>query len=642
MIRLISAPFGSVTHPPLAPAVMKAQLDRAGLPTRVLYLNLDFARMIGFGAYESIAYFKGVETQVGEWLFARAAWDREFGPSEEEFIRSCGEELGLIPHVSDQGAWLRKVRGEVVPAFLAQALDRLAEGGLPRVVGFSCTFFQTIASLALGRAIRARWPEIRLVYGGACFHGEMGEELARAAPWIDAASTGECDDVIVPLMQALAEDRAPAGLHGILYRERRGGPLQRGPAHQPVSAAVMEALPDPDYDDFFADARRVGLAGRQDWEERLLLPFESARGCWWGEKRHCTFCGLNGEGMEFRARSGERVLDMLRGLHARYPRVKRFQAADNILDMRYHHELLPALPIPGVELFWSIKANLRREQVAAMADAGIRYVQPGIESLSSGMLRGMRKGISALQNVYFLRLCRELGVLPFWNNLVRMPGETAEDYTRMTAWVARLQHLRPPWGGAPKVELHRFSPYFFEERRYVSGRRPMRWYRGLYPADQVDIDKVAYYFEADWKDVLGGDTYDALRAATEAWSLRWRQGEIPALVARDEGEGMVVLDTRGPTPREHHLDAEHRRVLLALDAPVSRGRLERLLPGLSPEALDGILSRLEEDGLVLQDEGSWLALPVPEGGADVSDRMQSRTLKRVVNQGASRPATAAR
>lgn len=33
-----------------------------------------------------------------------------------------------------------------------------------------------------------------------------------------------------------------------------------------------------------------------------LLVLEGARGCWWGEKHHCTFCGLNGSLMKFRSK----------------------------------------------------------------------------------------------------------------------------------------------------------------------------------------------------------------------------------------------------------------------------------------------------------------------------------------------------
>jgi radical SAM superfamily enzyme YgiQ (UPF0313 family) len=37
------------------------------------------------------------------------------------------------------------------------------------------------------------------------------------------------------------------------------------------------------------------------------LLFEASRGCWWGAKHHCTFCGLNGLSMTFRSKSADRA-----------------------------------------------------------------------------------------------------------------------------------------------------------------------------------------------------------------------------------------------------------------------------------------------------------------------------------------------
>src|SRR5207253_3837572 len=126
----------------------------AGIAARAHNLNFMFAKTVGFKAYESVAMFRGTETQVGEWLFADAAWRRPFGPSEEDFLRMCGEELGLIPDVPDPIAWLRRARRQVVPAFLEYAYRRLTADGIPRAVAFSCLFFQTVPSLALGRLLK--------------------------------------------------------------------------------------------------------------------------------------------------------------------------------------------------------------------------------------------------------------------------------------------------------------------------------------------------------------------------------------------------------------------------------------------------------------------------------------------------------
>src|ERR1700690_1102061 len=202
MIHLVNMPFSSVMRGNIAIGLLKAECDRVGLPTKAHNLNFMFAKTIGFRPYESIAMFRGTETQVGEWLFAEAAWRRPFGLPEDEFLRLCGEELGLIPEVRDPIDWLRRSRKHVVPAFLEYGYRRLTDDGIPKAVAFSCLFFQTIPSIALGRLLKERHPEIKLVYGGASFHGEMGEELFEKVPWIDVVSTGEADDVIAPLFTA--------------------------------------------------------------------------------------------------------------------------------------------------------------------------------------------------------------------------------------------------------------------------------------------------------------------------------------------------------------------------------------------------------------------------------------------------------
>ena len=52
---------------------------------------------------------------------------------------------------------------------------------------------------------------------------------------------------------------------------------------------------------------------------------------------------------------------------------------DNILDMRYFRDLIPALAEESADLhlFFEVKANLRKDQLQALANAGIRVIQPG-------------------------------------------------------------------------------------------------------------------------------------------------------------------------------------------------------------------------------------------------------------------------
>ena len=56
----------------------------------------------------------------------------------------------------------------------------------------------------------------------------------------------------------------------------------------------------PDYDDYYAVLAELGQTAQG--LDRILL-YEGSRGCWWGEKHHCTFCGLNAQSMKFRAKA---------------------------------------------------------------------------------------------------------------------------------------------------------------------------------------------------------------------------------------------------------------------------------------------------------------------------------------------------
>ena len=83
---------------------------------------------------------------------------------------------------------------------------------------------------------------------------------------------------------------------------------------------------------------------------------------------------------------------------------------------------------PASAVFFEIKANVSRAQVAALVDAGITWVQPGIESLHSEVLKLMDKGIQGWQNVQLLKWARELGLRLSWSVLWGFPGEKDDWY----------------------------------------------------------------------------------------------------------------------------------------------------------------------------------------------------------------------
>ena len=362
------------------------------------------------------------------------------------------------------------------------------------------------------------------VFGGANFDSEMGPELVRTVDCIDVAVIGEGDETFPRLLSALAAGTDLDAVPGLA--RRLDGHVKVTP---PTSATVrLDDLPAPDYDEYFQHAEDLGILPRVG-HRNVWLPIETARGCWWGAKHHCTFCGLNGTAMSFRSKSPERVLDELASQAKRY-RSFRFEAVDNIMDMAYLTKLFPVLVEneTGYEIFYEVKANLRREQLKLMAQAGVTHIQPGIESLSSNVLRLMRKGVRAIQNVNLLRWAQYYDIHVDWNLLWGFPGETEQDYTEQATAIPHLLHLPPP-SSANRIWLERFSPLFTERDTFqLRHRTPERSYRYVYPSD-VDLERVAYFFDYDLDGGLPDSAYAGVRRAAADWSSAWQADKPPVL-----------------------------------------------------------------------------------------------------------------
>lgn len=620
-VALVSMPFGSGMWPSIQLGTLAAVGRQHGFPTDTKHLNLDFKARLDPNLYEALCTSRC--WPLGEWLFSSAAFGPDApgspGADRDLLDRELPElDRRLAVAGADRGT-LRAVREEVVPAFLE---DVLAGEGWHRydVVGFSSVFQQNAASFALAAALKARHPAMVIVAGGANFEGEMGREWLRSIPAIDLAVDGEGEDAFPALLTALAEGGDPRRVPGVMGR-RDGAVVARAPS---PPTGDMDALPVPDYDEFFIRAEDLGMlspAARRD----VRIPFEAARGCWWGERAHCTFCGLNGGTMTYRSKSPRRVEAEI-GAQTRRYRSFRFGAVDNILDSAYLDDLLPALAdSPNTyELFWEVKSDLRPDRLRLLGAAGVRTVQPGIESLSSAVLRLMRKGVRAADNVNFLRWAGYHGLRVAWNLLWGFPGETLDHCRQQVSLIPHLLHLQPP-GGASRITVQRFSPIFADREAFPATRlEPEPLLRSVFP-DRIDLSMAAYSFDADLVGALADEAFDPLRRAAEGWKEAWAvaDGEPPSLRYWHTPGRVDIEDRRRPGATVHHgLDGPSAELMLACsDRPVSLAELEaiELCTATAERSVRRrILADLVDQNLVLRDENLLLALAVPAtGGAEL-------------------------
>ena len=595
---LVSMPFQQVDRPSIQLGLLKAIANAHGFPVRTLHANLDFAVRIGLDYYRLLAEHRG--RQIGDWLFSVEAFGPDAPDPDGALLAEFGAELSYLDDAGRQR--LLATRKQDVPAFLDGLMAEFAGVG---VVAFSSTFQQNTASFALARRLKQRYPTILTVFGGANFDGEMGLELLRHIDAIDLAVIGEGDIAFPGLLGALATGADGSGVPGVARRSA-GKVVATPPAAPPNQ---LDDLPPPDYGEYFERAARLGVP-----TEDIAIPFESARGCWWGAKHHCTFCGLNGTTMRFRAKSPQRVLDELDEQSRRY-HTFRFDAVDNILDPGYLRTLLPAITdgARDYEIFYEVKANLTRAQLRALAAAGVTRLQPGIESLSSPVLSLMDKGVRAAQNVNLLRWARYYGIAVGWNIIWGFPGETAADYTTQAAAVPHLVHLPPP-AGANRVWLERFSPLFTDRARFPTLRRaPEASYRHVYPST-VDLDRVAYFFDYELDDVPDEGAYSALRAEVARWSEIWQADRPPPeLVYRTTPGLLRIYDGRPGRQGTYTFHDTLAAIYLAcVDRPRTAMAVRRELElEVSVAAVQGAFRRFGERGLMFLDQELAIALALP-------------------------------
>ncbi len=601
-------PFADAGRPSIQLGLLKALGEACGFPVSSLHASLDLATRIGLADYRALSAHRG--WMLGDWLFSVAAFGDAAPDPEARLLDDVDADLSFLTgSPAEARNRLLEIRQREIPAFLDRLVDTV-DWDAVRVIGFTSTFQQNAASIALARRLKEHHPELVTVFGGANFDGEMGLEYLRTIECIDFAVIGEGDLAFPRLLCALADGNDPGTIAGVARKD--DGRVVATPPGPPVRQ--LDQLPLPDYGEYFTRSEQLGLLPG-DTARTVWIPFEGARGCWWGAKHHCTFCGLNRSTMEFRAKSPQRVLDELAEQARRY-RSFRFEAVDNIIDMGYLKTLLPAIvdSAADYDLFYEVKANLTRAQLKLMAQAGVRSVQPGLESLSSRVLQLMRKGTRAAQNINLLRWARYYGIDVAWNILWGFPGETERDYADQAALVPQLLHLQPP-ESADRIWLERFSPMFADRDNFaLRTRTPEMSYRYVYP-DSVDLDQAAYFFEYDPADALPDEAYDALRKQVNEWRQVWQDGDPPTLTYR-AAPGLVQIYDRRPNGRQgtHTFRDPLAAIFLACsNRPASAAAVrDRLHPLDLPErAIKEIFGEFRRRGLMFIDGSLAVALPIP-------------------------------
>ncbi|APU15560.1 MULTISPECIES: RiPP maturation radical SAM C-methyltransferase [Actinoalloteichus] len=579
-VLLVNMPWALIDVPSLALGILRRAAIKAdpAVEVDVLHANLDYVDWVtqrseftiqDYHFYSLATYFAG----VGDWVFSSALYDDPQWRNAE-FVEQ-------VPMTDEHRRMSLELHASA-PDFVAELTERILAME-PDLVGFTSTFQQNMPTLAVARAIKRAAPHVLTAMGGANCDGVQGEALHRNYEFLDFVIRGEGEVTFPRLLAALRQDTAPSDVLGLCWRGPDGISVSNRMNTRPLMPAEIVS---PDYDGYF---ERLDVSTARDWVEPKLV-VEGARGCWWGEKHHCKFCGLNGSFMEFRSKSPTVFWAEIVELVTRHQVLDMF-VVDNILDMGYVKTLLPTIIDSGYDLRmqYEIKSNMRRGQLETLFKAGLVNVQPGIESLNSRVLKLMDKGVTGCQNVRMLRDAATVGLSIAWNYLYGFPGEDEADYLPVIEQMPALHHL-PPLDGVARIVIERFSPYFNRPELGFGELTPGGAYTLSYDLPESELLDLAYLFSSPERGIdesLG----DRLRAAADRWQREFAGSRLShtdlgseiLLISRRRDFDWSTLRLTDPWDVAVFRLLDQPHTLAALDRKLSAdggasdvGRLERL------------------------------------------------------------------
>ena len=338
----------------------------------------------------------------------------------------------------------------------AQVIDaRLEEDALGKVLaaadGALCLGVSALTggplndALAVSRAVKARFPEVPVVWGG--WHPSLFPEETLCEPSIDVTVQGQGEETFREIVERLLAGDSLEGTAGATVRA--GDRVVRG---APRTIKGMDDLPEHDY----------GLIPVERYfavKERRQLDYISSTGC----PFRCAFCA---DPFVYQRKwvavGPERMGKEIEGLWRRYRFTELAFQDETFFTYRDRVARIAEQFLErGLDFQWT--ATLRADQAMRLTDeifalcvrSGFDRAMIGVESGSQEMLDWMQKDVTVEQVVKSAEMCVRHGVGAIFPFIVGFPNETEESMNASFELIKRLRAMSPRF----ETPVFFFKPY---------------------------------------------------------------------------------------------------------------------------------------------------------------------------------------
>lgn len=629
-VVLVSPPISLYHSPCFGLSLLKAALTKEHISCYIDYASIYYLNAIGRDVYK--IDWLSMDGFFVEYIFALVAgikvpysFEKVFQWHMDIYNPYNIAELGY-DRVTEECFEVHKEAALRCIRIAKEETERTVERILaknPKIVGCSAIMSQINASLAILKRVKELRPDIITIMGGYHCFGESGVALIKEYPYLDYVFTGESDDLIAPFCASILKDEEPKLESGIL---KQGGPYPKEAPHRVLPD--MDLAPIPDYSDYLElleapeGQKYIQEFGNgQTVEDYTIFLFEASRGCWWGAKSACTFCGLNGALKKHRRKSPELFLQQLEQFMQQYP-VKILALTDTVLPLDYMEKVMPVLAQrPMVQLASEIRAVMSEADIALLSKAGFIRLLVGVESLSEHILQLMHKGTLVINNLANLKYCMKHHIDTVWNLLTGFPGERAEDYQEQIDLLPLIEHFNPPMSHGPIVYV-RNNEYVNNPEKYGIKLRPSKGMYAMSPCNEEYVRATA-------------TAYELLEPLVESQELKekrneyfmkldsWKNQGKRYLDMRKHADYLKIIDTRAcRTSVIHKLCGVEQSVYLYCEEP----RLESMifeaaeLKAYTAAEIEAALAKLVETRLMIKMKNTYMALAIEISAVDYLKR----------------------
>ena len=410
--------------------------------------------------------------------------------------------IGTI--LKSQGLTVQVIDGTVKNDYINRTLDSIDNGVV--LVGFSVMTSQVPLAFDLSKLIKAKHPDIQIVWGG--IHPTLFPEQTLRNPNIDLVVTGEGSKTIRHLVDYINGRTSLAQVRGIGFKDAFGNVV----LNEQSEPDDISDLPHIDYS--ILDNIEFYLNSKSVYQREIttnnngnlaVIPVLTGLGCCY----KCQFCINVILNRRYRYRTATSIVDEIKKLMKVYgANTFIFYDEDFFINKKRLLEFLDLVERENLKFLWRAWARvdyfnnkyIDRDLVLRLERCGLRSMVMGGESGSQKVLDIIKKGIKVGNILHSAIMLEGTMITPRYSFIIGLEGEEKDDTKKTYKLCADLIDANQ------QVDIA--GPFIF---RYYPGS-PI--FDSIVKNYNIEIPQKV----EDWKSYLSGEGYLKIDEMPWVWN----------------------------------------------------------------------------------------------------------------------------